>query len=192
MHVAAHCLDVDACVLVRRAAQVDSAGHATSVDFAITAAFRIDVAGDRLELDLAVETPRADVAGYRFQMRAIGRTGEVDGAADAAEFDFLRGAVQAQLAADAVDFERAPRDAGQVHVGADHLDLQLRRFWYLDVEQRIAHARVRAPTEPALLVRRLHLDRQVVRAAFDDETLRAGAEGAADRDLGLVPGADRD
>src|SRR5690349_4282859 len=108
-------------------------------------------------------------------MAALGLAGEFDVAADAVDVDFLRVAVEAQLAADAVDVERAPGDAGERDVGADDLDLHLGVARHLEIERGVAHARLGAPVEPALLVRRLDLDREAAAAALDIELLRAFA-----------------
>src|SRR4029077_17607675 len=100
-------------------------------------------------------------------MAALGLAGELDVAADAVDFDFLRVAVEAQLAADTVHVERAAGDAGERDVGADDFDLHFRIARHLEVEHGVAHARLGAPAEPALLIRRLHFYDEMILAAFD-------------------------
>src|SRR4029078_756636 len=112
----------------------------------------VEAAETLLELDLPAESARAHVARHGFEMAALGLAGELDVAADAVDVDFLRITVEAQLAADAVDVEAATGDAGERDIGADHFDLHLGVARHLQIERGVAHARLGAPVEPALLV----------------------------------------
>src|SRR5690606_7881637 len=125
-----------------------------------------------------------DVAADAFHVDLVAVEVELQVATDAADVGLARRADRNDVAAHALDVERAACHPLHVDVHRDTVDLQRRQLRHVQ-DQRGGLGAVAA-------VRVADLDLQAPLVAFDLQALHAVAEAAGDPDFGLVPGAHLD